>query len=452
MSRKITDADYVAGNVPGHYFLDLSVENVRCFGRRQTLRLADERGRPHHWTIILGENGTGKTSLLKSLVAVAPSPKQLFGKGVQKLHLYPGLVDWQAQWDTRRQDKTVHSLFCANVRTAHAFAKPVKSGPIPPELHLEVRNRHVGSPSLDYTAPSYEQLGDFLCFAYGASRRMGNAALSGDKYSTASVSLFDDGAPLINVEEFFMQADYEAKTSRSRSALLQRQKVKDLLIDILPDVRDLRIRKAGRAGRQVEVNTPFGWVRLSELSLGYKSLIAWVVDFASRMYHYHRAHANPFHAPAVVLVDEIDLHMHPKWQRKILSYLSKRFPNTQFIATAHSPLIVQAAANANLVLLKRRGAQVLIETAPDQVKSWRIDQILTSDLFGLSSARGVDTEKLLVQRRKLLMKPKVTNSTQKKIETLEAKLGSIPVAETKEYIEAMQIIEKAAQVRSKAAA
>jgi energy-coupling factor transporter ATP-binding protein EcfA2 len=54
------------------YFLDLSVENVRCFGEKQTLHLSDGQGKPARWTVLLGDNGTGKTTLLKCLVALEP--------------------------------------------------------------------------------------------------------------------------------------------------------------------------------------------------------------------------------------------------------------------------------------------------------------------------------------------------------------------------------------------
>jgi hypothetical protein len=101
---------------------------------------------------------------------------------------------------------------------------------------------------------------------------------------------------------------------------------------------------------------------------------------------------------------------------------------------------VQAAEDANLILLKRRGSQVFIENRPDIIKNWRIDQILTSDLFGLSSARSEKTERIMTERRKILSKPKLTKTDKKELETIESKMDYIPVAETPEYMEAMKLI------------
>lgn len=438
--RQITDKEYEHQNIHGHYFLDFSLQNVRCFGKKQTIRLADDQGNPFHWTIILGDNGVGKTSLLKGLVSLAPSPKNIFKDRV-KIKLYPGLEDWKSDWDSSRFDGKLPSVFEANTIGAHTFRKLLKAE----NLHLRVEQSHNSYGKIDYDQEVYSRIGDFLCFAYGASRKMGHTSFSNDKYSTASISLFDDEAPLINVGEFFIEADYDAKTSRSSEARAQREKIKKLLIDVLPEVTDLRIAKSKPSGRHVELKTPFGWVKINEMSLGYKSLIAWVVDFASRMYHYHRTKSNPFAEPAVVLIDEIDLHLHPKWQRKVLSYLSRKFPNTQFIATAHSPLIVQAASGANLVLLKRRGQQVIMENNPENINNWRADQILTSDLFGLSSARSINAENLLKERRKILLKPTMSPADKTRLKKIEEKMDYMPVAETPEYIKAMELIHQASK-------
>ena len=160
--------------------------------------------------------------------------------------------------------------------------------------------------------------------------------------------------------------------------------------------------------------TPYGWVPLRQLGYGYRTMIAWVVDFASRMVERYPDSPDPLAEPAVVLVDEIDLHLHPKWQRELIGFLTERFPNTQFIVTAHSPLIVQAATDANIALLKREGDHVVIENNPETIRGWRIDQILTSDLFGLETARPPDMEKLLLRRKELLTKPRLTKAEQER--------------------------------------
>nr|WP_239015299.1 AAA family ATPase [Archangium violaceum] len=147
---------------------------------------------------------------------------------------------------------------------------------------------------------------------------------------------------------------------------------------------------------------------MRNLSLGYRTLIAWMVDLASRLFERYPESPNPLAEPAVVLVDEIDLHLHPTWQRQLIGYLTERFPNTQFIVTAHSPLVVQSATDANIVVLKREGDHVVIDNDVESIRGWRVDQLLTSDLFGLETARPPQLEDFLKARTALLSKPRLT--------------------------------------------
>ena len=134
--------------------------------------------------------------------------------------------------------------------------------------------------------------------------------------------------------------------------------------------------------------------------------------------------------------------MHPRWQRQIMGYLSKRFPNTQFIVTAHSPLFVQAAKDANLVVLERneKKGHVVIRNDVQAIAGWRVDQILTSDLFGMDSAQLPETQELLDQRRELLTKSKLTKNDERKLERLEEQIGTLPVGERLEAIKMQQAL------------
>ena len=93
----------------------------------------------------------------------------------------------------------------------------------------------------------------------------------------------------------------------------------------------------------IHLQTFTGRVRMNALSLGYRTTVGWVIDLAWRLLHRYPDSPDPLREPAVVLIDELDLHLHPRWQVKIIKDLSSLFPATQFIATSHSPLTVQVA-------------------------------------------------------------------------------------------------------------
>jgi predicted ATP-binding protein involved in virulence len=84
---------------------------------------------------------------------------------------------------------------------------------------------------------------------------------------------------------------------------------------------------------------------ITQLSDGYKTLLSLVIDLASRMAQANPQMENPLHTPAIVLIDEIDLHLHPEWQRRVIGDLLKVFPNTQFVLTTHSPYILESVNN-----------------------------------------------------------------------------------------------------------
>lgn len=281
------------------------------------------------------------------------------------------------------------------------------------------------------------------------------SSLSGDlkSYCNRVRSLFEETS-LADAEEWLLQTDYAAKREK-RKAREHREKIKAILAHpesgILPDVDDLRFaeQEGDTSPPRVEFQTPYGWVTVDQLSLGYRTMIAWVVDLARRLFEHYPESENPLAEPAVCLVDEIDLHLHPKWQRKIIDFLSDRFPNTQFIVTAHSPLVVQAAQDANIALLKRAenpdgDDYVEIHNDMEPVGNLRVDQILTSDLYGLESARPPQLDSLLEERQEILSKSNLSKEDEKRLVEIEEKIGDLPAGETKEQRDAMEFIESVA--------
>jgi AAA domain, putative AbiEii toxin, Type IV TA system len=410
---------------PGIYFLSLTVENVRCFGPAQTLDLSDGQGRHAPWTIILGENGLGKTTLLTCLAATASGAQDLashFGEWLgTRMALYRG---------SGNVDGNVSAVFVSSHRPRRTGVVTITSR----------RNHTHGSADRMVTT-------DIAIYNYGASRRMpASKGLSG--YDQRVSIFLDDDVALRDPQEWLLTADYNARLRGRDRVRLEAfaKRVRKALIRILPEVADLRIEPAEEPGGspRVEARTPDGWIPLRRLGFGYQSQIAWLVDFASRMFERYPDRVDPLAEPAIVLVDEIDLHLHPRWQRQIIGELTELCPKTQFIVTAHSPLIVQAAGSANVALLRREDDHVVIDNDPEVLRNWRVDQILTSELFGLESARPPQIEEPLKERRRILAKPKLSKADEKRLVELEQAIGDLPAGETAEDSRAIEMIRRAA--------
>lgn len=330
--------------------LSLSVENVKCFGPKQTLDLSDGKGRPARWTIILGENGTGKTTLLQCIARMCQE---------EDTPTRPGIA-----WLRRLARDESSCVMDARVFMASSLTHEAPGEEVHWTLNVDsARGEYTwGDTSIDQQTVYPE----VLCFGYGASRRMGTPRLSGDQGNDSGVQgLFED-TPLINAEEWLLRMDYLA-SRQPEASKDEFQHTRELLTRILPDVDDLRVAGLSTDGRRtpkpfVEAHTPYGWVPMRELGLGYQTLIAWMTDLIYRLYETGRGSDDPLSQPAVVLVDEIDLHLHPLLQRDLLPYLSEHLPNVQFIVTTHSPLVaVQSADDANIIHLRREGDHVVID-------------------------------------------------------------------------------------------
>ena len=175
--------------------------------------------------------------------------------------------------------------------------------------------------------------------------------------------------------------------------------------------------------RQVMVKTPDGVVPLDYISQGTASLLSWVGVVLQRLYEVFGKLDEPSKRHAIVLIDEIDAHMHPGWQQMLTVRLEEIFPNVQFIATTHSPLIISGLTGQQ-VLLFERGA--VTATAPIDIskprldfRGMRADQILTS-VFGLLSSRDARSNRLHELKVKSYGGTELTPDERKELQELEA--------------------------------
>ncbi len=503
------------------YFASLEVENVKSFGTTQTLNLRDNSGVLSPWTLILGDNGVGKTTLLKCLAWMVPVKfaeperfqlaKKLMAKHLDEKWIKEVTQISDREWEIiSNEDPNVEEIkrmtplldsineddINAIIRVGKGvrmnieakFTNNVQLNTIPDEKDLMtigisiarkddekldeiediINTDHLITSKVDeFNAPNL--------FAYSAARHMAHEnfetlekdptfnlfSASGDLYDAEEVllELYNESVIeqnlLLKIENDRLKNDStEEKTNEDqrenvntkseKKATEYLQKVKEILTKLLPHIEnpDCIIinptnKKEGFSNTKiVEIITPFGKVGLYDLSLGYQTMLAWVVDLAIRMFWQNPDTDNPLEEPAVVIVDEIDLHLHPKWQRTLKEYLTNNFTATQFICTAHSPFMAQASEDENLCVLHEMKltpivSEVKIDNDPTIVKGWRIGQIIKSDLFGVPET-SFEIERLRDERREILDKPEQTPSDITRLEELNKELSKLPSTENKE--------------------
>ncbi|MEP0856278.1 AAA family ATPase [Trichocoleus sp. DQ-U1] len=129
----------------------------------------------------------------------------------------------------------------------------------------------------------------------------------------------------------------------------QLEAVRQAISLLMPGFSNLRVRRsplrmtAKKQGQELIVN---------QLSDGEKCLLAMVGDLARRLAIANPGLPDPLQGEGVVLIDEIELHLHPKWQREIIPALTRTFPNCQFIVTTHSPQVISEVKPNGIYILE----------------------------------------------------------------------------------------------------
>ncbi|HEV7506747.1 MAG TPA: AAA family ATPase [Thermoanaerobaculia bacterium] len=490
------------------YFTSLTLKNVRCFGQQVTLSLCTREGRPAPWTLILGDNGVGKTTLLECLFWMQPalqgvpegsgnkrsldapseeeehSAETASADGTSTENTKPkALSSNQTELDSKskmlgpiltsepdevlesliRLGPSTQALVRATLAERASLYSDGEAGEIPLGLKLEGTNEALESVEFiddTITLENIDVYNKTNLIAYPATRRMGTLNVADREDIVEPINPFSNDkaeiSELYDAEAILLRLDYASAKNQNQGPDYDRLvEVRRLLADILPGIEredDLVIKGPQVPGRPrskfgVHFNTRDGLVSLSALSLGYRTTLALVIDLAWRMFIHYPDSAKPLAQPAIVLVDEIDLHLHPRWQQTIKDHLLKHFPMTQFICTTHSPLMAQAAASDNLVVVREDDdGKLVIENDPVFIRGWRVDQILTSQYFGLSNTRGLDIQSRIEERAMLLTKPDRSEAEERRLTEIEEEVVNLRTEDNPEDQRAMDLIRRAAEL------
>lgn len=388
------------------YLHQLILKNIRGFSDLE-FNFQREDGGYVGWTVFTGDNGSGKSTLLKAIAIgltgrdVARSLQPTFHRWIREgSHLGEAFI--QLEIAQSSEDDTVvergnrpPSQFPAKLLLTNGGKEPVLQSAIPP-----------GKPK-NYAAPertiwSPDARGWFSC-GYGPFRRVFGASPEATRQMVAPtterfVTMFQEAASLAEVDQWLRNLKHKALENRA-----DEQEQLNVLLEILQDdlmPNQIEIDRVDSDGLWLRDRNgvQLAW---SEMSDGYRAALALLADILRHLINAYGiqglAERNEkgklrIVRSGVVLIDEIDAHLHPEWQREIGFWLKRHFPNIQFLVTTHSPIICQAADPNGLFVLPEPGSTTLPRALSreeyQKVITSRPDTILLTPAFGLQNTRS----------------------------------------------------------------
>ncbi|MEA3294128.1 MAG: AAA family ATPase, partial [Euryarchaeota archaeon] len=200
----------------------------------------------------------------------------------------------------------------------------------------------------------------------------------------------------------------------------QLEAVRSALTEFLPDFSDFTIR---RSPLRMEVKKNGKHLTVNQLSGGELILIAMIGDLARRMAIANPDSTKPLQGSGIVLIDEIDLHLHPRWQRIIVHKLLEIFPNCQFIISTHSPHVITHVQPESLFLLEQKDSGI-VARKPNESYGKNVDRVL-EDLMGLETTRPDEVDSDLNRIFKTIDAGKLEEA-RRQITNLMQKIGADP--------------------------
>jgi len=348
------------------------------------------------WNILLGNNGCGKSTIVKAIAAGLCGEEEEARIPTGQM-LRTSTNDAEIDLTVGKQSyETRITRTSSGIEITSQRATPLERGNWPvlgfPALRgssaasSTVQRSHAGRPSINDVLPVLSGMAD---------KRMGV------------------------IKRWIIDLEGDAKRGDERANNLVALFF-DLIQDLTPGTRFKRTKDTSE---HVEVETSDGNIPIDLISQGMSSVVAWVGELLHRLTVIYPDDSHPEQCEALVLVDELDAHMHPSWQQRIARTLKERFPNVQFIATTHSPLIVAGMPVEQVIRLERdEDGTVTRMDVPADMTMGRADQILAGSLFDLETTLDIETQELMNRYHGLLAMEKRTPAEERSMMKLKGKL------------------------------
>lgn len=368
------------------------IHNVKCFEHLK-LDLLRKDKEPVSWVTLLGENATGKSTLLQALALLVAGPdtaRQLLqnpvgwtragnNAGSVEISLQQGDGDPGVFGDKKVSKVTSYSFTITGEAKSELDGEVYLTPSLVPDK---------GVRRLAWWREQIRSGQGWFAAGYGPFRKLPRSqemvvpGLESPTREAGFATLFDRGDELATLERWLVFLDYQIAKNEGNGRSRRRFDIATTAVNrLLP--AGTRFDSISDQGR-VFFDVAGCKVPTLQLSDGFRSILALAGDLIWRLLESFPDSENPLGEEGVVLIDELDIHLHPTWQRVIASRLRELFPRIQFVVATHSPFIAAGAGEDALTFKLSREAtsdRVVVEMV-EGLAAMDVERILESPAFG----------------------------------------------------------------------
>lgn len=400
------------------YISQLKIQNFRSY-KKANLEFDP------NFTVIAGDNGMGKSSILRAIALMLSWPSKRFANAKangsiidKKNDITKGCstCDIEIRIDFNNNKEAVswnlNSAGKTDLTDINSWAKEIATeletdvnSSIPLFVQYPVNRAIIDIPLRIKTKHNFSQLS-----AYDGN-------LESQSRFRVFFEWFRNQEDLENEKRLNGDIDYKDPALEA---------VRNALLNFLPGYKNLVVRR--NSPLRMEITKGTETLRIDWLSDGEKCLIAMIGDLARRLAIANPSMNNPLQGKGIILIDEIDLHMHPAWQRDIVRKLKTTFPSCQFIVTTHSPQVLGDVPSNQIRLIKKLNNSVkfVIPTRSIGLTTNEIiDELMTSEDYSHKLSLNINFDKELAQINDLVNAQKFEEA-KNKINEMMNKYTSVP--------------------------